>query len=68
LLAGKFPKRIIEPVVTETATRHLARLLCAEGVPENQYWLHPDWALWLLEPERVRGLLQTLQAQKEPGA
>jgi hypothetical protein len=64
LLAGKFPKRIVEPVVTVAATRHLARLLIEEGVPEKQCWLHPDWALWLLEPERARGLLQTLPEQK----
>ena len=57
LLVGAATKRIVEPVIPPRAAAHLARLLQEEGVEAARLPDHPDWALWLLSPERVRALL-----------
>jgi hypothetical protein len=64
LLTGTATKRIVEPVVSPFAAGHLARLLAAEGIAPEQIADHPDWALWLLTPERARALL----AARDEGA
>jgi len=53
---GRATKRIVEPVVSPWATSHLVRLLRAEGIPDSEMTLHPDWRLWLLDADRVRTL------------
>jgi len=57
VLRGAATKHIVEPVVSTTAAAHLARLLEAEGVPQDDVAEHPDWAIWLLGPMRARTLL-----------
>lgn len=54
---GHATKRIVEPVVSPWATGHLARLLRAEGIPDAEVAVHPDWRLWLLDADRVRTLV-----------
>lgn len=58
LLQGGAIKRMVEPVVSPRAARHLERLLHEEGVPERDLPHHPDWNLWLLDPPRARALLE----------
>ena len=36
----------------------LARLLLAEGIPEEDVAIHPDWRLWLWTPSRVAEALR----------
>ncbi len=57
VLRGVATKHIVEPVVSIAAAAHLARLLDAEGVPQDDVAAHPDWAIWLLDPTRARTLL-----------
>jgi hypothetical protein len=57
LLVGAASKRIVEPVVSPFAAGHLARLLQEEGIESAAIADHPDWAIWLLAPDRVRALL-----------
>lgn len=54
LLQGKARKHIVEPRVSDPVAHHLARLLRAEGIGEQELPFHPDWQLWLWEPERVQ--------------
>ena len=61
LLVGTATKRIVQPVVTPFAAAHLARLLEAEGVEPAQLPAHPDWVLWLLDPNRIPALLVACQ-------
>lgn len=62
LLVGAATKRIVEPVIPPRAASHLARLLQEEGIEAAHLPYHPDWALWLLTPERVRALLAAMPA------
>ena len=57
VLRGAATKHIVEPVVSTDAAAHLARLLDAEGVPQDDVAEQPDWAIWLLDPTRARTLL-----------
>lgn len=63
LLVGNTVKRIAEPPVDLTAVQHLIRLLREEGVAEQRIADHPDWRIWLLFPERVRGILASLDTE-----
>lgn len=63
LLAGRHIKHIVEPSVDHTAVRHLARLLRAEGVPEDRVADHPDWAIWLILSDRVRTRVAIAEAE-----
>ena len=57
LLVGTATKQVVEPIVPGVVVDHLARLLLAEGVAISELHRHPDWRLWLWEPERaVRSL------------
>ena len=60
LLVGTATKRIVEPIVPAGVVAHLARLLLAEGLAAEELPLHPDWRLWLWEPERAARALAAL--------
>ena len=53
LLQGTAHKRIVEPVIPQVVVVHLVELLAAEGIPAEQLAHHPDWRLWLWEPDRA---------------
>ncbi|MBN1139879.1 MAG: DUF1819 family protein [Anaerolineae bacterium] len=57
-------RRIIEPVVPPAVVKHLVRLLLAEGVTPGELPFHPDWHLWLWEPDRVKATLDTLAGKE----
>jgi len=57
VLRGAATKHIVEPVVSTTAAAHLARLLEAEDVPQDDVAEQPDCPIWLLGPTRARTLL-----------
>ena len=65
LLAGTATKRIVEPIVPSGVVAHLARLLIAEGLSTEELPLHPDWRLWLWEPERAARALAILPVSLE---
>lgn len=60
LLTGTARKHIVEPLVPEPVAHHLARLLRAEGVAEDELPRHPDWRVWLWDAQRIRNALATL--------
>lgn len=53
LLRGANHKTIVEPAVPPPAASCLARLLAAEGIAPSELAYHPDWQLWLWNPQRV---------------
>jgi hypothetical protein len=65
LLVGTATKRIVEPIVPTGVVAHLARLLLAEGLAAEALALHPDWRLWLWEPERATKTLAALSSPPE---
>lgn len=65
LLVGTQTKRIIEPIVPNSVVAHLSRLLLAEDLTTEEQSLHPDWRLWLWEPERVGRALEKLPVTPE---
>ena len=65
LLVGTATKRIVEPIVPAGVVAHLARLLLAEGLTAEELPRHPDWRLWLWEPERVARALAGLPGPLE---
>jgi len=62
LLQGTAHKRIIEPVIPPTVVVHLVRLLMAEGVPAQELAEHPDWRLWLWDPDRAKQAIDEVAA------
>ncbi len=62
LLSGKRNKQIVEPAVDDIGVRHLARLLREEGLAEDRLADHPDWKLWLIQPERACARLRAADA------
>jgi len=65
LLVGTATKRIVEPIVPPGVVAHLARLLIAEGIAMEDLPPHPDWRLWLWEPERAARALANLPVSLE---
>lgn len=65
LLVGTATKRIVEPIVPTGVVAHLARLLLAEGLAAEDLALHPDWRLWLWEPEWAARALANLPGSLE---
>ncbi|MFZ1466024.1 MAG: BrxA family protein [Anaerolineae bacterium] len=65
LLVGTAAKRIVAPIVPPGVVAHLARLLIAEGISPEELPLHPDWRLWLWEPERAARALANLPGSLE---
>lgn len=65
LLVGTATKRIGEPIVPTGVVAHLARLLLAEGLAVEDLPLHPDWRLWLWEPERATRALANMPVSLE---
>jgi hypothetical protein len=65
LLVGTATKRIVEPIVPPAVVAHLTRLLLAEGLAAEELPLHPDWRLWLWEPERAARALAALPSPLE---
>lgn len=65
LLTGTAHKRIVEPLVPAGVSAHLARLLLAEGLSTDELPQHPDWQLWLWQPERVAQTLAGLPRAQE---
>jgi len=55
----------VEPIVPTGVVAHLARLLLAEGLAAEDLALHPDWRLWLWEPERAARALANLPGPLE---
>lgn len=53
LLEGRACKRVVEPVVPPAVVVHLVKLLTAEGIPAEELACHPDWQLWLWDPDRA---------------
>jgi len=58
LLRGTAEKEVVEPIVPPEAVQHLHRLLAAEGLTPGEINYHPDWKLWLWNPERVATVLE----------
>lgn len=65
LLVGTATKRIVEPLVPPGVVAYLARLLIAEGIAMEDLPPHPDWRLWLWEPERAARALANLPVSLE---
>lgn len=65
LLVGTQTKRIVEPIVPPGVVAHLARLLSAEAISREELPSHPDWRLWLWEPERAARALANLPTPLE---
>lgn len=65
LLTGTGHKRIMEPLVPAGVVAHLTQLLLAEGFSTDELPQHPDWQLWLWEPERVAQTLAGLACTRE---
>jgi hypothetical protein len=62
LLQGSAQKRIVEPVIPRAVVAHLVRLLIAEGIPPQELAYHPDWRLWLWEPDQAKQVIDELDA------
>ncbi len=65
LCQGRVTKRMIEPDVPRAVAFHLLHLLRAEDVPADQLCTHPDWQIWLWEPQRVQQLIAQAESGKE---
>lgn len=57
LLKGKLSMQVVEPIVSSAVSRHLARLLRAEGVADPEIVNHPDWQLFLWTPQKTQAFL-----------
>lgn len=66
LLQGTARKRIVEPVIPSAVVVHLTKLLVAEGIPAEELAYHPDWQLWLWDPDRVRQVTDELAVGERP--
>ena len=62
LLQGTARKRIVEPVIPPAVVVHLVKLLAAEGTPTEELAYHPDWQLWLWDPDRAKQAIDELAA------
>jgi hypothetical protein len=65
LLKGEVKKQIVLPLVPEAAAHHLLRLLLAEGVAPEEVARHPDWRLWLWEPDQAQKTLDRYLKQEQ---
>lgn len=65
LLKGSATKQIVMPAVPVKVVHHLIQLLQAEGIPLEEMSDHPDWRLWLWEPEQVRTALRIYELQEK---
>jgi hypothetical protein len=65
LLKGSLTKQIVLPVVPMQVAHHLIQLLQAEGISQEGISNHPDWRLWLWEPEQVRTALRVYELQEK---
>jgi hypothetical protein len=65
LLKGSLTKQIVLPTIPMSVVQHLLQLLLAEGIPWDEISTHPDWRLWLWEPEQVRTALRAYKLQEK---
>lgn len=65
LLRGAAQKQIVAPIVPPDAAQHLHRLLEAEGLSPTEIIHHPDWQLWLWDPEHVENSLESICANED---
>jgi len=66
LLQGRTDKHIVAPLVPAPVIQHLVRLLRAEGLTDQEVPHHPDWGLWMWEPDHVRRALAALGTEEVP--
>jgi len=64
LLQGIRSKQIIEPIVPQIVVQHLIRLLCEEGIAEEDLAHHPDWQLWLWDTGQAQKAIDGVLLQE----
>lgn len=63
LLQGMVPKQIVEPIVPLPVVQHLIRLLCEEGIAQEELAEHPDWQLWLWDAAHAQNAIGPILLQ-----